>query len=89
MDLSRPYMNLKWQVDARELPFEFFMNRFRLLEPCPKQDFNDLTGLPLEGHVADNLALALNKGLLLETKEHWQLSPLGRRYLNSLLELLV
>jgi putative oxygen-independent coproporphyrinogen III oxidase len=89
MDLTRPYMNKKWQVSAQELPFEFFMNRFRLLEPCPKQDFNSLTGLDISVDVANNLALGLSKGLLIETDEYWLVSPLGRRYLNSLLELLV
>lgn len=89
MDLSRPYMNLKWQVHAQELPFEFFMNRFRLLEACPKEDYKNLTGLQVEGDVAANLALAVNKGLLVDNKDNWLVSPLGRRYLNSLLELLV
>jgi putative oxygen-independent coproporphyrinogen III oxidase len=89
MDLTRPYMNLKWQVSEQELPFEFFMNRFRLLEACPKEDYKKLTGLEIEGDVAANLALAVDKGLLIESKDHWLVSSHGRRYLNSLLELLV
>ena len=89
MDLTRPYMNKKWQVSAQELPFEFFMNRFRLLEPCPKQDYRDRTGMEASSDVSKSLDLAMAKGLLNESDEFWTVSPLGRRYLNSLLELMV
>lgn len=91
MDLTRPYLHQQHNVQDEELPFEFFMNRLRLLEPCPKQDFTDFTGLKLEEQttLATNLATAVKKGLLAETDTHWQVTPLGRRYLNSLLEMLV
>jgi oxygen-independent coproporphyrinogen-3 oxidase len=36
-----------------------------------------------------NLNSAISKGLLAETETHWQVTPLGRRYLNTLLEMLV
>ena len=89
MDLSRSYMDKQNTVEAAELPFEFFMNRFRLLEACPKQDYQDFTGLALSPAVSANLAKALEKGLLSETDSHWQVTELGRRYLNTLLEMLV
>jgi putative oxygen-independent coproporphyrinogen III oxidase len=89
MDLSRPYLDQQNTVLHSELPFEFFMNRFRLLEPCPKQDYRDFTGLALSQEVNLNLQRALDKGLLSETETHWQVTALGQRYLNSLLEMLV
>ncbi len=89
MDLSRPYMDRQNAVEPNELPFEFFMNRFRLLEPCPKQDYQDFTGLVLSQEVSLNLQGAIDKGLISETDTHWQVTELGQRYLNNLLEMLV
>ncbi len=39
------------------------MNRFRLLEACPKQDFSAYTGLPITS-VEDALAKAEQLGLI-------------------------
>jgi putative oxygen-independent coproporphyrinogen III oxidase len=89
MDLSRPYINQQHLVSVNELPFEFFMNRFRLLEPCPKQDYSNFTGLVISKEVELNLHRSIEKGLLSETPSHWQVTELGRRYLNTLLELMV
>jgi putative oxygen-independent coproporphyrinogen III oxidase len=41
MDLTRGYTSDKKVVPEQDLPFEFFMNRFRLLEPCPKSDYSN------------------------------------------------
>lgn len=86
MDLSRGYLDSKIAVEAEDLPFEFFMNRFRLLEACPKADFTAYTGLPVET-VAPALARAVQLGLVSETVQHWQITPHGVRYLNELLQL--
>jgi oxygen-independent coproporphyrinogen-3 oxidase len=89
MDLSRGYCNEKKVVAPDELPFEFFMNRFRLVEPCPKSDYTRFTGQKLDTQTQANLNHAIDKGLLIDSQEHWQVSPLGRRYLNTLLEMMV
>jgi oxygen-independent coproporphyrinogen-3 oxidase len=89
MDLTRSYLSESKTVATDELPFEFFMNRFRLVEPCPKADYQDFTGLVLDKHTLDNLQSAVSKGLIVETATHWQVTQLGRRYLNSLLEMMV
>lgn len=89
MDISRPYLDTQTQVLQEDLPFEFFMNRFRLLEPCPKQDYQQLTGLSMDNQLADKLKQATDKGLISDNRTHWQVTPLGRRYLNSLLETLI
>ncbi|MGL5037592.1 MAG: radical SAM family heme chaperone HemW, partial [Aeromonas sp.] len=86
LDPSRPYLDEQWQVTADELPLEYFMNRFRLFEPAPKAEFEAYTGLPLT-QVATVLAIAKSKDLIDDLGDCWQLTPLGHRYLNVLLEL--
>lgn len=89
MDLTSPYLNQQTTVAKDELSFEFFMNRFRLLEPCPKADFEKLTFTQLSSADQQALEKAVKQGLLLETEHSWQVSPLGKRYLNSLLDAFV
>lgn len=89
MDLTRDYTDHLIAVEKADLPFEFFMNRFRLLEPCPKQDYTDLTGHELDTATGEKLTVAIEKGLIIETHTHWQVTALGKRYLNTLLELMV
>ncbi|MCB5225775.1 radical SAM family heme chaperone HemW [Alishewanella sp. 16-MA] len=88
MDLSRSYLDERQQVEPEDRPFEFFMNRFRLLEPCPMADFTAYTGLPLS-YITQPITTAINKGLLREIPGHWQITPLGARYLNDLLTLFI
>ncbi|MDP5032487.1 MAG: radical SAM family heme chaperone HemW [Paraglaciecola sp.] len=89
MDLTKAYTVSSHAVEPSDLPFEFFMNRLRLVEACPKADYTRYTGLAITPDVQDNLDKAIQKGLLSETPSHWQVTPLGRRYLNTLLEVLV
>ncbi len=88
MDLTKPYLFKAWQVADDDLPFEFFMNRLRLMEPCPKSDFTALTGLQ-DATVADAFAVGFQKGMLRDLGEQWQVTEHGHRYLNDLLELFV
>ncbi len=88
MDLAKPYLYKQWRVEEDDLAFEFFMNRFRLVESCPKEDLSSLTGLSQQSQQrALNTAIA--KGLLIDNSETWQVSQKGHRYLNDLLELFV
>jgi putative oxygen-independent coproporphyrinogen III oxidase len=89
MDLTRSYTSDKKVVPKEDLPFEFFMNRFRLLEPCPKSDYSDFTGITLDKTTQNNLQTAITRGLLVDSDDEWQVTPLGRRYLNTLLEMMV
>ena len=88
MDLIKPYMYKRWEVEQDDLAFEFFMNRFRLVEPCPIEDFSSLTSQPLQSQQAA-LTKAINAGLLIQENGHWQVSVKGHRFLNDLLELFV
>ena len=80
------YLDKQYQVVNDELPFEFFMNRFRLLEAAPREEFAIYTGLE-ESTIRSQLDQAINSGYLLETDAHWQITEKGKLFLNSLLEL--
>ncbi|WP_445494915.1 radical SAM family heme chaperone HemW [Photorhabdus sp. SF281] len=82
------YLDKQHQVGNEDRPFEFFMNRFRLLEAMPKQDFSDFTGLS-ESSIRNQIDKALAAGYLSETAIHWQITQKGKLFLNSLLELFI
>ncbi|MFT4654783.1 MAG: putative oxygen-independent coproporphyrinogen III oxidase [Patiriisocius sp.] len=86
MDLTKPYLYKSTTVIDEDLAFEFFMNRFRLVEACPKDAFLRHTGRKLNLNEEAILTKLVHKGLLEESPSSWQVSELGRRYLNSLLE---
>lgn len=80
------YLEKSYFVPSNELPFEFFMNRFRLFEPTPKQEFEERTFLSLQ-HVDKQIKSAVRHGYLTESEESWQITEHGKLFLNSLLEL--
>lgn len=79
------YQDRQFEVATEDKAFEFFMNRFRLLEACPRADFTRFTGLP-EAQVREQLDQAIAAGYLTETLEYWQITEHGKLFLNSLLE---
>jgi oxygen-independent coproporphyrinogen-3 oxidase len=89
MEISRPYLDSETQVASDDLPFEFFMNRLRLVEPCPIDDFTSFTGISLSTDVKRALDDAQQQELLTANDSHWQVTNKGRRYLNSLLSCFV
>lgn len=80
------YLDKQHDVANDERPFEFFMNRFRLLEAAPRANFTAYTGLE-EHSIRPQLDQALAQGYLTETATHWQITEHGKLFLNSLLEL--
>lgn len=86
MQLGREYTDNATIIDKEDMAFEFFMNRFRLLEACPKSDFEALTGAELSAQHLSALSRASDLGLLEDTPSSWRVTDHGRRYLNSLLE---
>lgn len=72
-------------VEREDRPFEFFMNRFRLLEETPKQEFEFYTGLDRE-IVRPTMDWALSKNYITETEKYWQITQHGKLFLNELLE---
>ena len=80
------YLERQHDVEEADKPFEFFMNRFRLLEPAPRAEFTAFTGLE-EATVRPQIEEAIRQGYLTECGEFWQITPHGKLFLNSLLEL--
>lgn len=85
---NRPYLDQYWPIKPQDLSLEYFMNRLRLFEPIPKQEFHQLTGQSAT-LLETALAEALRLELLDESETHWQVTPLGRRFLNRLLDLFI
>ncbi|KGY08394.1 radical SAM family heme chaperone HemW [Vibrio sinaloensis] len=84
-NMVKPYLNSEEEVAADDRPFEFFMNRFRLLEACPKQDFLDTTGLGFEA-IQATMNWAIEMGYIDDSDTHWQITEKGKLFLNDLLE---
>ncbi|WP_025246777.1 hypothetical protein [Candidatus Sodalis pierantonius] len=80
------YLAKRYPVAPADLPFEYFMNRFRLLEAAPRAEFIAFTGLA-ETTVRPALDQALAVGYISESDSHWQVTDKGKLFLNSLLEL--
>ena len=80
------YLDKRYRVEAEDLPFEFFMNRFRLLEPTPRREFSAFTGLD-EQTVRPALDQALAGGYITENATQWQVTEKGKLFLNPLLGL--
>jgi putative oxygen-independent coproporphyrinogen III oxidase len=76
------------ELARRELPFEFMMNALRLSEGVPVAMFTERTGLPITA-AQKPLAAAEAKGLIERDHERIRATPLGRRFLNDLLELFI
>ena len=73
------------QIEFADRPFEFFMNRFRLLEAVPKSEFDAYTGLN-ETAVRPTMDWALTQNYITENASHWQITEHGKLFLNELLE---
>ncbi len=73
-------------VSSQELPFEYFLNRFRLAEPVPLTEFQARTGMDPD-QIAKSLNQALELGLIEWTQTHIHRTERGARYLNDLQKL--
>ncbi|HEX5960085.1 MAG TPA: radical SAM family heme chaperone HemW [Rhodanobacteraceae bacterium] len=73
-------------ITADELPFEFMLNALRLNHGVALPDFTARTGLPAAA-IAATLHAAHANGWLVDAPGRLQPTPLGRRFLNDLIEL--
>lgn len=78
------YLYEKKSITLIDRPFEFFMNRFRLLEPVPKVEFTSLTGLDLSV-ITKPIHWAKTKQYIQESDSSWQITQKGKLFLNELL----
>ncbi len=83
-NLVKPYLDQQTEVEPLDRPFEYFMNRFRLLEACPKQEFIERTGLNLED-IACQVNQAKQQGYLIENDRQWQVTEKGKLFFNDLI----
>lgn len=84
LDPARPYLYQCDDVDKQELLFEYMMNRLRLMEPIPFDEFENYTGLS-RLTLQPMLEQAERKELITRNNDSCQVTPLGHRYLNELL----
>ena len=71
-------------IAARELPFEFAMNGFRLLGGFSDELFEGRTGLPVSV-LASGLEAQIARGLVDRRPDSWAATPKGLRFLNEIL----
>jgi oxygen-independent coproporphyrinogen-3 oxidase len=82
--LAKNYRSEEKEVPNDERAFEFFMNRFRLLEACPKSDFIERTGLAIQA-IEPTMDWALDQNYIKESETHWTITEHGKLFLNDLL----
>ena len=91
LDKDRDPLDHLITINSEELPFEYMMNQLRLFTPFTLSHYQQRTGLAANT-ILPTLQQAQNKKLMLCTddttgQETWQVTQLGHRYLNDLLEL--
>jgi oxygen-independent coproporphyrinogen-3 oxidase len=95
LDKTREHLDHLNEVDTNELPFEYMMNLLRLCDAFNLDDFETHTGLS-RNIILPILKNAEKKGLLkaIDATENsindvntWQVTLLGHRFLNDLLEM--
>ena len=73
-------------VQPTDLPFEFMLNALRLTEGVDTALFQERTGL-LPAVIRVKLRQAVERGLMVDDPARLQPTPLGRAFLNDLLEI--
>ncbi len=86
MQIGRDYVHQSTLVIETDYPFEFFMNRLRLVEPCAWDEYERMTARPLTPETLQIMHKAQDNGLLMLNQQQWQVTTKGHRYLNTLLE---
>ena len=87
MDLAKPYLYKSWRVETEDLPFEYFMNKLRLVEPFDIRDFERFTGLS-KSTVETRLDRALDSNWLVKTSANsYTTSESGLLFYNDLVDL--
>ena len=71
-------------IATADLPFEFAMNGFRLVEGFAGELFEERTGLPI-AILERALGLGLERGLVERVANQWRATPKGFRFLNDIL----
>ena len=81
---SDPHSLAQKAVATRDLPFEFAMNGFRLVEGFSEDLFEQRTGLPI-AILEQALGPAMARELVENRDATWRATPKGLRFLNDIL----
>jgi oxygen-independent coproporphyrinogen-3 oxidase len=82
------YLQKQIYIKNIDKPFEYFLNRFRLLEDIPYKEFTLYTGLEKEV-VSSCMHQAANAGYIEINPTCWRVTTRGVLFLNSLLEFFI
>lgn len=88
LDINKSFTAKRSQLTKAELPFEFMMNALRLNNGVSWLLFTERTGLNRED-ISDKLKILYTKKLMLNNAQHIQLTPLGQKFLNDVLEIMI
>ncbi|VFP78366.1 Oxygen-independent coproporphyrinogen-III oxidase-like protein YggW [Buchnera aphidicola (Cinara cuneomaculata)] len=83
---QKKYIQKKYIVSKKDIPFEFFLNKFRLLKPVYYKDFENQTYLNKD-KIAKKIIIAIKKRYLIKNTDSWSVTDYGRKKLNSLLSI--
>ncbi|MCK5819778.1 MAG: radical SAM family heme chaperone HemW [Psychromonas sp.] len=86
LDKQRSFLNNRISVVRGEIAFEYMINRLRLFQPITFDEFKSYTGLILKD-IDQPITRAIDKKLLVKYSDHWEVTTLGHRYLNDLINL--
>jgi oxygen-independent coproporphyrinogen-3 oxidase len=85
LNMLKPYLDSEIEVEANDRPFEFFINRLRLLEACPKAEFTERTGLSMSVIEAP-MTHCIQHGYIDDLGDSWIVTEKGKLFLNDVLE---
>ncbi|VFP77943.1 radical SAM family heme chaperone HemW [Buchnera aphidicola] len=80
------YLKKKYIVPKKDIPIEFFLNKFRLLKPIRYKEFEKKTYIKII-KIKEKITVAKKKGFLQENMNSWIVTSKGRNQLNSLLSI--
>lgn len=83
MNTEKPFIAGQECINPEELLFEFMLNTTRLEQPIPIDLYTQTTGND-PALFLKNLQVAQEKQLVIIDNNHWQVTPLGRRFTNNL-----
>ena len=81
---AEPGALVRKQISTKDLPFEFAMNGFRLVQGFTDEQFESRTGLPI-GVLEQALEPLAARGLVDRGRKTWAATPKGFRFLNDIL----
>ncbi|VFP79363.1 Oxygen-independent coproporphyrinogen-III oxidase-like protein YggW [Buchnera aphidicola (Cinara curtihirsuta)] len=84
--IKKKYTEKKYIVSKKDIPFEFFLNKFRLLKPISYSSFEKGTNLNIK-IIQKKIFIAKKKGYLIDKNYHWIITKRGKKHLNSLLSI--